>query len=269
MVPKITFLLSGAPAPPPGKNLYFPVMNIPARNARNRWVTGALALLAMPAILSAFNPIHDASYDLEPATVRPQRLHLSGAAIIDDRNTDVWQIPVSLAFRASPSVELGAGIRTAWGSGTNDHVPFLVFGGKWQSRSRTSYQADLLVPAHDDRDFGLSLAAVSRFHHFDALDSRLALRLGFLDALVYDRALAAFEVGWYPVLMPNRSLSFELGLIGSSQTRDFEGHLAMDIQPALIVAFGRHSRLLAGAALGLAGDAKERLRAKAQIDHGF
>lgn len=245
-------------------------MIIPIRKTRNRAVTGALAAcLALPALVGAFNPIHDASYDLEPSGVRPQTLHLSGAAIIDARNTDIWRIPVSLSFRASPAVELGAGIQTAWGSGTNEHVPFLVFGGKWQSRTRTSYQADLLVPAYGDRDFGLSLAAVSRFHHFEILDSRLAVRLGFLNALVADHALAAFEAGWYPVLMPGRPLSIELGLIGSSQTRDFESHLAMDLQPALIVAFGRHSRLIAGAAVGLAGDAKEELRAKAQIDHGF
>jgi hypothetical protein len=238
--------------------------------ARNRAVTGALlvAALGLPAAVGAFNPIHDASYDLEPAGVRSQRASLSAAAIIDARDTDVWGVPVSLAFRPAPSVELGAGIRTAWG-GTDDHVPYLAFGGKWQSRSRTSFQADLLVPAHGDRDFGLSLAAVSRFHHFDFLDSRLSLRAGFLDALAEDRALAAFEAGWYPVLAPRGPLSFELGLIGSSQTRDFEGHLAMDLQPALLVGFGRHSRLMAAAAVGLAGDRKERLRAKAQIDHGF
>jgi hypothetical protein len=101
-------------------------MIIPRWNLRNRSVTGALlcAWLALPALAMAFNPIHDASYDLEPAGVRPLKLHLSGAAIIDARNTDIWQIPVSLAFRASPSVELGAGIRTAWGSGTDESCPF-------------------------------------------------------------------------------------------------------------------------------------------------
>lgn len=241
------------------------------RGQRNRGVTGALLLasLALPAAVAAFNPIHHASYDLEPAGVRPQQVSLSGAAIIDARNTDVWQIPVSLAFRASPSFELGAGIRTAWGGGAEDHVSSLAFGGKWQSRSRTSYQADLLVPAHGNGDIGISLAALTRFHHFEILDSRLAARVGFLEPLVAEHALAAFEAGWYPVLMPNRALSFELGMIGSSQTRNFENHLAMDLQPALIVGFGRHSRLMAAAALGLAGDAKEKLRAKAQIDHGF
>jgi hypothetical protein len=240
------------------------------RRQRNRGVTGALwaASLALPAAVAAFNPIHHASYDLEPAGVRPQQVNLSGAAIVDSRNTDVWHVPVSLAFRASPSFELGAGIRTAWG-GTDDHVSSLVFGGKWQARSRTSYQADLLVPAHGNGELGLSLAALSRFHHFDILDSRLAVRVGFFDPLVAEHALAAFEAGWYPVLLPSGPLSFEVGMIASSQTRHFENHLAMDVQPALIVGFGRHSRLMAAAAWGLAGDAKEQLRVKAQIDHGF
>jgi hypothetical protein len=236
---------------------------------RNRWVTGAAlaAGLALPAVPFAFNRIHDASYDLEPAGIRARPATLSVAAFVDARNTDVWQVPVSLALRAMPALEFGAGIKTAWGD-AEDHVPYLAFGAKWQARTRTSFQADLLVPTHGNREFGLSLASLQRFHHFSALDSRLALRLGFLDALT-DRALAAFEAGWYPVLMPSGPLSFEMGLIGSSQTRDFEGHLGIDLQPALIVGFARHSRLLAAAALGLAGDRKEHLRAKAQIDHGF
>lgn len=236
---------------------------------RNRWVTGAIcaAGLALASGPFAFNPIHDASYDLEPAGIRPRPATLSVAAIVDSRNTGVWRIPVSLAFRALPTLEFGAGIKTAWGD-AEDHVPYLAFGAKWQTRSRTAFQADLLVPTHGDRDFGLSLASLQRFHHFSAIDSRLALRVGFLDALARD-ALAAFEAGWYPVLLPGGPLSFELGLVGSSQTRDFEGNLAIDLQPALIVGFARRSRLMAAAALGLAGDRKEELRAKAQIDHGF
>jgi hypothetical protein len=235
---------------------------------RNRWVTGAMLAvgLALPSGPAAFNPIHGASYDLEPAGLRPRPATLSVAAIVDARNTEVWHVPVSLAFRAGPALEFGAGIKTAWG-GAADHVPFLVSGVKW-ARSRTSFQVHLLVPTRGNREYGLSLASLQRFHHFSALDSRLALRLGFLEALT-DRALAAFEAGWYPVLMPGGPLAFELGLIGSSQTRDFEGHLGIDLQPALIVGFARHSRLMAAAALGLAGDRNEQLRAKAQIDHGF
>lgn len=236
---------------------------------RNRWVTGAILAsgLALAADTSAFNRIHDASYDPEPAGIRPRPATLSVAAFVDARNTGVWHVPVALAFRALPELEFGAGLKTAWG-GEEDHVPYLAFGAKWQTRSRTGFQADLLVPTNGNREYGLSLASLMRFHHFQALDSRLALRLGFLDALA-DRTLAAFEAGWYPVLLPGGPLSLELGLIGSSQTRDFEGHLGIDLQPALIVGFGRHSRLMAAAALGLAGDHKEHLRAKAQIDHGF
>lgn len=239
--------------------------------SRNRGVTWALcaACLALPAGVPAFNPIHGASYDLEPAGNRPQRVDLSAAAVVDSRSTDVWEVPVSLALKASPVVEFGAGLKTAWGSGAGDHVPYLVFGAKWLARTRTSFQADLLVPADADHGKGFSLASLQRFHHFRVLDSRLALRLGFMEALVDHDALCAFEAGWYPVLMPGGPLAFELGLIGSSQSSGFESHLAMDIQPALIANFRRYSSLRAGVALGLAGDRKERLRAKAQINHGF
>lgn len=244
---------------------------ISGRGRRNGWVTSALfaALLASPAPLPAFNPIHDASYNLEPAGNHSHGTHLSIAAIVDSRSTDIWTVPVSLALRVSPRVELGAGLRTAWGGGTDDHVPYLVFGAKWLARTRTSFQADILVPADADHGKGFSLGSHHRFRHASWLDSRLALRLGFMEALVEDDGLAAFEAGWYPTLMPGRALALELGFIGASQTRNFEGNLAIDLQPALLVHFGRHSTLKTAAALGLAGDRKEELRVKAQIDHGF
>jgi hypothetical protein len=160
-------------------------------------------------------------------------------------------------------------LQTACGGGAGDHVPYLVFGVKWLTRTQTSFQADLLVPANVDQGKGFALSSHHRFHHFSEVDSRLALRLGFMEALVEDDAVAAFEAGWYPSLMAGRPLSLELGLIGSSQTRDFEGNLAMDIQPALIVNFHRGSSLKAAVAFGLAGDRKEQMRVKVQLDHGF
>lgn len=243
----------------------------PNAAGRNRGVTWALAALALclPAASPAFNAIHYASYNLEPTGNYPYGTHLSIAGIIDSRATDVWYVPASIALRASPQVELGAGLQTAWGEGAADHVPYLVFGVKWLTRTQTSFQADLLVPANVDQGKGFSLSSHHRFHHFSEVDSRLALRLGFMEALVEDDAVAAFEAGWYPIFMAGRPLSLELGLIGSSQTRNFEGNLAMDIQPALIVNFARGSSLKAAVAFGLAGDHKEEMRVKIQLDHGF
>lgn len=241
------------------------------RRYGNRAVTAALlaALAAGPGRVSAFNPIHGASYDLEPAGNRPHTLHLAAAGILDSRSTDRWEVPFSLSLRASPRVELGGGIRTEWGSGTDGHLPYLVFGAKFLARTGTSFQGDLLVPAAGNRGKGFSLAALHRFRHAAWLDSRLAVRFGFMDALVRNDALAAFEAGWYPALRPGGPLAFELGLIGSSQTRDFEGNLAMDLQPALDVAYRRRGNLKVAVALGLAGDRKEELRVKAQLDQGF
>ena len=159
-------------------------------------------------------------------------------------------------------------MQTVWGS-ADDHVPYLVFGMKWMTKTQTSFQADLLVPANVDHGKGFSLASHHRFHHMAILDSRLALRTGFMEALVDEDALMSFEGGWYPTLLPGGPLVLELGLIGSSQTKDFEGNLAMDIQPAIIVNFRRNSWLEAAAALGLAGDHKEEMRAKVLLTHGF
>ena len=226
---------------------------------------------ALPACLgaaSAFNAIHESSYNLEPRGNFPVATTLSIAGIVDSRATDVWEIPASLALRASQNVEFGAGIKTVWGS-ADDHVPYLTFGMKWLTKSQTSFQADLLIPANVDHGKGFSLASHHRFHHFEILDSRLALRAGFMEALVDDDALLSFEGGWYPALHPGGPLALELGMIGSSQTTGFEKNLAMDLQPAIIVNFRRNSTLEAAAAMGLAGNHKEEMRAKVVVIHGF
>ncbi len=227
------------------------------------------ALTAGLGVASAFNTIHQSSYNLEPRGNYQVGTTLSIAGIIDSRATDLWEIPASIALRASPNVEFGGGLQTAWGGAADDHVPYLVFGVKWLAKTQTSFQADLLVPANVDHGKGFSLSTHHRFHHASILDSRLALRAGFMEALVENDALMAFETGWYPTLMPGGPLALELGLIGSSQTKDFEGNLAMDIQPAIIVNFRRNSSLEAAAALGLAGDHKEEMRAKVLLNHGF
>jgi hypothetical protein len=227
-----------------------------------------LACLVCVGIASAFNTIHQSSYNLEPRGNFPNGTTLSIAGVIDSRATDIWEVPASIALRASPQVELGAGLQTVWG-GVDDHVPYMVFGVKWLTRTQTSFQADLLVPANVDHGKGFSLASHHRFHHFRILDSRLALRAGFMEALVDNDALMAFEGGWYPTLMPGGPLSLELGLIGSSQTKRFEENLSMDVQPALIVNFRRASALEAAVAMGLAGDHKEEMRVKVLLTHGF
>lgn len=215
----------------------------------------------------AFNPIHDASYNLEPRG-NYSRPTLLVAGIIDSRNTGAFQIPLSFALDVAPRLELGAGIKTAWGDG-DEHVPYLVFGMKWLTPGQTAIQADFLVPANSGSGQGLSQATHHRFGHGSNLSSRLAVRLGFLDALVTDDALLAFETGFYPTFSVGNGLSLEAGLIGSSQSNDFEPHFALDLQPALNVGFARASSLQAAVALGLAGDRKEEMRVKMMLTHGF
>ncbi|MDB5049988.1 MAG: hypothetical protein JWO30_3059 [Fibrobacteres bacterium] len=230
-----------------------------------------VTIAAMAAVLQsvfAFNPIHESSYNLEPRGMFPSGVNLSVAGIIDSRSTDVWAVPVSIAVKASRQVELGAGLKTDWGE-VDDHIPYLVFGVKFLTRSQTTFQADLLVPAHVSNGKGFSLASHHRFGYGSIFSTRFAARVGFMEALVDDDALLAFETAFYPTLALGRSLSLELGLIGSSQTKDFEGHLAMDLQPGLSVAFARASNLQVSVAVGLAGDRKEEMKTKVLLNHGF
>ncbi len=234
---------------------------------RNLNVTLA-ALCAGLNIAFAFNPIHESSYNLEPRGNFNSGATLSVGAIVASQSTSVWQVPASVALRITPRTELGLGLKTQWGGGS-DHVPYLVFGMKWLSASQTSFQADLLVPANSDAGKGFSLASHHRFSYGDMLSSRLAMRVGFMEALVNDDALLAFETGFYPTLSLGNAISLEAGLIGSSQTKDFERNLAMDFQPAVNVGFARASTLQALVAIGLAGNRKEEMRVKLVLNHGF
>jgi hypothetical protein len=234
---------------------------------RNMNVTLAIVIGGLQAVF-AFNPIHESSYNLEPRGNYTAGANLSVAGIIDSRNTSVWQIPASVALRITPRMELGLGLKTQWGGG-DDHVPYLVFGAKWMSPGQTSYQGDVLVPANSSAGKGFSLASHHRFSYGSMLSSRLAVRLGFMEALTENDAMMAFETGFYPTFSFGNALSLEAGLIGASQSKDFEGNLAMDLQPALNVGFAKSSTLQAAVALGLAGDRKEEMKVKLTVNHGF
>lgn len=112
------------------------------------------------------------------------------------------------------------------------------------------------------------MATRHRFGYGGSFSSRLAARVGFMEGLVRNDGLMAFEAAFYPTLTFG-ALSLELGLIGSSRTRDFEPNLALDLQPGVLVAIARQTSLQACLALGLAGDQKEEMKAKVLLNHGF
>lgn len=241
---------------------------------RNLNVTMA-AFSILPALLcvapppaAAFNPVHESSYNLEPRGMFAAGTTLSAAGIIDSRNTGVFLIPVSAAVAVAKQVELGTGVKTDWGD-VDDHVPYLVFGAKFLTPGQTTFQADFLVPAAAHAGKGLSLASHHRFFYGGPLSGRFAARVGFMEALVHDDALLAFETAFYPTLSFGSGLSLELGLIASSQTKYFEDNLALDLQPGLLIGGGRGTSVEACVALGMAGDHKEEMRVKVLVNHGF
>lgn len=224
--------------------------------------------LAACGMAFALNPIHEASYNLLPASNFPSATTLSGGMFIRSQTTSLFDIPVAMALQATSRVELGARVHTRWGD-VHDNVPYMVFGVKWLTLRHTSVQADLMIGTNFNTGKGLCISTYHKFQYFSRFAAPLAARFGFMEALVERDALMSMEVGYYPTLSVARGLDLEFGILGSSQTKDFEDYLAMDLQPALRVKFGRQSELVTALTLGLAGNRKEEMRAQVVINHGI
>lgn len=227
-----------------------------------------LAALLLPAPASALNPIHFASYNLVPRGKYASYV-FQIAGVLDSRRDGIFEAPFSLSLEAGPKVELGGGLQTRWGENSDDHIPYLVFGGKYMLTGATTLQGDLLLGVNINSGKGFSIGVHHKEGHGERLHSRFTGRLGFMEALVEDDALLAVEAAWYPTLRIVRPLSLEFGLIASSQTTDFDRRFALDMKPALQVHIGRESMVETSVYLGLAGNRKEEQRVQVTVIYAF
>lgn len=230
-------------------------------------LASALALWLAPAW--GLNPVHDASYSLVPRGKHASTAVFSVNGVVDSRADDSWRLPFSLSLEAGSKGELGAGLKTQWGGNAGSHIPYMVFGGKYQLSGATTLQGDILLGVDEGSGKGFSLALHQRVGHARRLFSRLTGRFGFMEALVRDDALMAMEGAWYPTFSLFRPLSLECGLIASSQTRNFDDWFALDLKPALQVHIGRDRMVESAVYLGLAGPQREDLRVQVAIIYGF
>jgi hypothetical protein len=236
-----------------------------------------LVTLGIPALLAAFgtstawalNPIHHASYSLVPRGKYASSAVLSVGGAVDSRRDDMFLVPFSFSLEAGKRVELGAGLKTQWGSGADDHIPYMAFGAKYLLSGATTLQGDLLLGVNVGSGKGFSIGLHHKEGHGSRLFSRFTGRLGFMEALVNEDALMALEAGWYPTLSIVRPLSLECGLIASSQTTDFNDYFALDLKPALQVHIGGESMVETGIFLGLAGEHREEMRVQVTVVKGF
>lgn len=240
---------------------------------RNVWVTLGLLVFLPPALglspLWALNPIHTATYNLVPRGKYASSAVLSVGGVVDSRRDDIFQVPFSFALEAGSRAELGAGLKTQWGSGADDHIPYMVFGAKYLLTGATTLQGDLLLGVNVASGKGFSMGVHHKEGHGSLLFSRFTGRLGFMEALVEEDALMALEAGWYPTLSIVRPLSLECGLVASSQTTNFNDYFALDLKPALQVHIGRESVVETGIYLGLAGERREDMRVQVAVIKTF
>ncbi len=215
----------------------------------------------------ALNPIHEASYSLVPSAIHSRDINLELGVYTDASNFDVISIPISGSFKISKNLELGAGLKTYWGD-VGDNIPFLAAGAKFRLAGNGTLQADILMNLQGDGDNGISLSYWKKKSYSRVFSTGYHLRLGAFDALTRD-ALFAFEGAAYPQLHFSSPLSFQLGFIASSQSDRFEDFLAIDLEPALLIALGNGSKLSVSLTVGLAGNQKEESRLEVNWLKGF
>jgi len=101
-----------------------------------------LALMTVFRIGFALNPIHESSYNLIPSGNFESATTLSVGAYVRSQNTSVWYVPVALAMRVAPRVELGARIQTEVGDA--QRFDGLLLGRHDALEARVARLGDLL-----------------------------------------------------------------------------------------------------------------------------
>jgi len=239
------------------------------RSARvGQWAIWLLAFCVIGGSQAlALNPIHESVYSAYPSSLSHGEPSLHLAAIIPEGG-DWVEIPAALSFGIGASAELGAGLKTIWGN-DGDHIPYFVLGGQLALTSRSSLGLHLLFDANGGKNNGLTFTGDKRIGHGRKLYSELHARLGFMEALVTDDALMAFEGQWIPslILLPNVTL--QCGVVASSQTKHFNDFFALDLEPGVRVPTGRESAVVTTFTLGLAGEHRTDFRAKVAAVHAF
>ncbi len=206
----------------------------------------------------ALNPIHDASYQLVHRIIGNKDGFVSVGTLFNPRAPGDLHIPVSGGLIFGPDVEIGLGIKTQWIE-VGDKILHGVVGVRYRIKRNLILNADILVPLTSGHETGLSFGFQKQSWYHKRFFTYFTGRLGFLDALA-DDALAAFEIAYYPTIKIFSPIYLEMGIIGSSQTNQFEEHLAIDLQPGVRVPIGRSNLLHTSCSYGLAGDRKEEAR---------
>ncbi len=210
------------------------------------------------------NPISEGGFALWPRGVSPTDFRAEEGFII--LSGSGVEIPGAVSLRATPTLELGAGLQTYWG-GNRAHIPYLPLGVKYQTDRATALNLDFWVPTQNGNG-GLRLGALTRLQHGGRLSSVLSGQIGFFDAFTGGGG-AALGTAWTPSLRLLRGVSLQCGLVASSDTRAFNDHFAFDLQPGAFVDLGRGSSLLSQITLGLAGPHREDVRAELALSEGF
>lgn len=219
-----------------------------------------LGIVSLTNVAHALNPIHESTY-LAYGGGLSQGMPTLHAAFIVPSGGDVIDIPIGQSLALGPRFEIGGGLKTQWG-GADDLIPAIVFGGQIAVSSRSALGLHFLMSTHGGDYNGLTGVWHTRGGLGRKVSTDFDFRLGFLDALVDGNALCAMELSYGLKLHVTRGVSLLGGLVASSQTKSFNDHFALDVEPGVHVGTGRNSGVQTVVTLGLAGERRETMRVK-------
>ncbi len=216
-------------------------------------------ILALWVIFPAYglNSIHESTYMLKENHSIHRDYAVAAGLWFEPGGNTLFFVPVSGALGITPGFELGASLRTAWGGGSGgNHFAHLVAGGKYKLRPDFTLEADLFLGLASVYNNGLSIQTHLKRSYSQRFSALLSGKVGFMDHFV-DHALMAMELAFYPIINISNSISFECGIMASSQTDNFDGHHAIDLQPGLEFKLGGEGRVSTLITMGLAGPARQ------------
>jgi hypothetical protein len=220
----------------------------------------SIVLVFAASSVLALNPIHESTYLAYASGLSQGEPTLHVAAIIPKGGETVG-LPLGLSLALGSRLEIGGGVKTQWGGGGNPLAAF-VFGAQYGLSGRTALGLHLLLDADNGDNQGLTLTWHQRGGLSRKISTEADLRLGLLDALVENKALFALEGSYGLALAITRGVGLQVALITSSQTKQFNDHFALDLEPGLRVGTGRQSAVETVFTVGLAGERREDFRVK-------
>ena len=216
---------------------------------------GILALCLFASPISALNPVHDASVEFSaPSAISIRPVWMAGGFYTDKASQKIRAL-VSYLLPLEPDFQIGIGAQTRWLDEPNN-IRILVAGAKFQPALPWSLQIDALLGVAKYAGNGLTLSGNYHFDPLPMLPILATVRVGILDALVWNPDFAVISGSLIPQMKLHEKFRIELEAFAATQFPGVHDYFSLNLGPALSFNVMERWWVKVGAILGVAGPNK-------------